>query len=75
MALPHRVVVDLLEALETLDRVMPGVASGGTLLYAPEIKFYDTRYRVREGMETELPGFYVAGDCFRTLPGHSYSPR
>jgi uncharacterized FAD-dependent dehydrogenase len=67
MALPHRVVVDLLEALETLDRVMPGVASGSTLLYAPEIKFYDTRYRVREGMETELPGFYVAGDA----SGHS----
>jgi len=67
MALPHRVVVDLLEALETLDRVMPGVASGSTLVYAPEIKFYDTRYRVGEGMETELPGFYVAGDA----SGHS----
>ncbi|MEN3010344.1 MAG: FAD-dependent oxidoreductase [Candidatus Bipolaricaulaceae bacterium] len=67
MALPHRVVVDLVEALAMLDRVMPGVDSGSTLLYAPEIKFYDTRYRVRAGMETELPGFYVAGDA----SGHS----
>ncbi len=67
MALPHRVVVDLVEALRMLDRVMPGVDSGSTLLYAPEIKFYDTRYRVRQGMETELPGFYVAGDA----SGHS----
>lgn len=67
MALPHRVVVDVVEALETLDRVMPGVASGSTLVYAPEIKFYDTRYRVKEGMETELPGFYVVGDA----SGHS----
>ncbi|MCS7240012.1 MAG: FAD-dependent oxidoreductase, partial [Candidatus Bipolaricaulota bacterium] len=41
MALPHRVVVDLVEALAMLDRVMPGVDSGSTLLYAPEIKFYD----------------------------------
>lgn len=67
MALPHRVVVDLVEALSMLDRVIPGVDSGSTLLYAPEIKFYDTRYRVRKGMETELPGFYVAGDA----SGHS----
>jgi uncharacterized FAD-dependent dehydrogenase len=74
MALPHRVVVDLLEALETLDRVMPGVASGSTLLYAPEIKFYDTRYRVREGMETELPGFTWRAMLLGT-PGASFSPR
>ncbi len=67
MALPHRVVVDLVEALSMLDRVMPGVDSGSTLLYAPEIKFYDTRYRVGPGMATELPGFYVAGDA----SGHS----
>jgi len=67
MALPHRVVVDLVEALAMLDKVMPGVDSGSTLLYAPEIKFYDTRYRIRQGMETELPGFYVAGDA----SGHS----
>ncbi len=67
MALPHRVVVDLVEALSMLDKVIPGVDSGSTLLYAPEIKFYDTRYRVRKGMETELPGFYVAGDA----SGHS----
>ncbi|MGQ9700448.1 MAG: NAD(P)/FAD-dependent oxidoreductase [Candidatus Bipolaricaulaceae bacterium] len=67
MALPHRVVVDVVEALSMLDRVMPGVDSGSTLLYAPEIKFYDTRYRVGPGMETELSGFYVAGDA----SGHS----
>lgn len=67
MALPHRVVVDIVEALAMLDRVMPGVDSATTLIYAPEIKFYDTRYRVKKGMETELPGFYVAGDA----SGHS----
>lgn len=67
MGLPHRVVLDVVEALEMLDRVMPGLASGTTLLYAPEVKFYDTRYRVGPGMQTELPGFYVAGDA----SGHS----
>lgn len=67
MALPHRVVVDLVEAVDVLDRLIPGLASEGTLVCAPEIKFYDTRYTVGKGMETELPGFYVAGDA----SGHS----
>jgi hypothetical protein len=67
MALPHRVVLDVVEAIECLDRIIPGLNSDGTLIYAPEIKFYDTRYQVQEGMETGLPGFYVAGDA----SGHS----
>ncbi|HEU67716.1 MAG TPA: FAD-binding protein [Candidatus Acetothermia bacterium] len=67
MALPHRVVVDIVEAVEVLNRLIPGLSSEGTLLWAPEIKFYDTRYAVGPGMETALPGFYVAGDA----SGHS----
>ncbi|MBE0634764.1 FAD-dependent oxidoreductase [Candidatus Bipolaricaulota bacterium] len=67
MALPQRIVLNLLEAIERLDRVIPGLAADSTLIYAPEIKFYDTRYDVQAGMETKLPGFYVAGDA----SGHS----
>ncbi|MBU1050327.1 FAD-dependent oxidoreductase, partial [Candidatus Bipolaricaulota bacterium] len=67
MALPQRIVVDLLEAIERLNRVIPGLSADSTLIYAPEIKFYDTRYAIRAGMETDLTGFYVAGDA----SGHS----
>ena len=67
MALPQRIVLNLLEAIERLDRIIPGLAADSTLIYAPEIKFYDTRYDVQDGMETKLPGFYVAGDA----SGHS----
>jgi uncharacterized FAD-dependent dehydrogenase len=67
MALPQRIVVDILEAIDRLDRILPGLAADGTLIYAPEIKFYDTRYQVLSGMETTLPGFYVVGDA----SGHS----
>jgi len=67
MALPQRIVVNLLEAIERLDRIIPGLSADGTLIYAPEIKFYDTRYRLHPGMLTDLPGFYVAGDA----SGHS----
>lgn len=46
MALPHRVVTNIIEGLEKLDRVLPGVASDHTLLYAPpEIKYYAMRQR------------------------------
>jgi uncharacterized FAD-dependent dehydrogenase len=63
MALPHRVVTDLLEGLDMLDRVVPGVASDATLLYAPEIKFAAVRPETRDNFETAvLDDLYVAGD-------------
>ncbi len=67
MALPQRIVVNLLEAIDRLNGVIPGLAADSTLIYAPEIKFYDTQYAIQDGMETKLPGFYVAGDA----SGHS----
>lgn len=62
MALPHRVVVDILEGLEKLDKVIPGVTSDSTLLYAPEIKYYSIQLHVNEGMETSVNNLFVAGD-------------
>ncbi len=62
MALPGRIVTDLLEAIESLDRVMPGLASDSTLLYAPEIKLYAVKLDVDEGMQTSVPGIFAAGD-------------
>jgi len=62
MALPHRIVTDILEGLEKLDYVMPGVASSSTLIYAPEIKFYANRVEVNENLETSVENIFVAGD-------------
>ncbi len=62
MALPQRIVADLVESLETLDKVIPGVASDSTLLYAPEIKFYSMRISVNSLQETSIPHLFVAGD-------------
>jgi uncharacterized protein len=62
MALPHRLVVDIIEGLEALDKVLPGVASDSTLLYAPEIKLYAMRVEVDPGMRTRVDGLYAAGD-------------
>lgn len=62
MALPHRVVTDIIEGLEMLDRVIPGVASASTLIYAPEIKFSSLRVITDKRLETRVQGLYVAGD-------------
>jgi len=62
MALPHRVVTNLIDALERLNELIPGVASGSTLLYAPEIKMTCARINTNKNLQTKVKGLYVAGD-------------
>lgn len=62
MALPHRVVTDILEGITILDRVLPGLNSGSTLLYAPEVKLRGNRIQVNRDMQTEIANLFVAGD-------------
>ena len=62
MALPERIVTNLLDGILQLNQVVPGVANEETLLYAPEIKFFATQVETDGNLETALPGLYVAGD-------------
>ena len=62
MALPHRILTDVLEGLEKLNAVIPGVASDSTLLYAPEIKFYSMQVDIDKNMQTSIKNLFVAGD-------------
>ncbi|MGZ7096378.1 MAG: FAD-dependent oxidoreductase, partial [Methanobacterium sp.] len=62
MALPNRLVLDIVEGLEALNEVIPGVASDSTLLYAPEIKLYAMKAEMNRGLQTPVKGLYVAGD-------------
>ncbi|MEM0202741.1 MAG: NAD(P)/FAD-dependent oxidoreductase [Archaeoglobaceae archaeon] len=62
LAYPGRVIDDILDALERLDRVIPGVADDSTLLYAPEVKFYSLKLKVDEKMRTSIPFIYAIGD-------------
>jgi uncharacterized FAD-dependent dehydrogenase len=61
-AYPGRIVRNLQESLELLARVIPGVAHPSTIIYVPEIKFYDVRYPTSQDLETSVPGLFVAGD-------------
>ena len=62
MALPERILANLVDGLEKLNLVVPGVANDETLLYAPEIKFFATQVECGENLETAIRGLYVAGD-------------
>jgi uncharacterized FAD-dependent dehydrogenase len=62
MALPHRIVMDIIEGLETLNEIIPGVTSDSTLLYAPEVKFYAMHLKVNRQMETSVKNLFAAGD-------------
>ena len=62
MCLPARVVTDITEGLDALNKVIPGVAEDETLLYAPEIKFHALRVSVSRVMETGIVNLFAAGD-------------
>ena len=62
MAYPHRIIQDIIEGLERLDRVVPGVFNETTLLYAPEIKFYAMRIETSKHLQTAIKNLFVAGD-------------
>ena len=62
LVFPHRIMVDLEEMLEALDKVTPGIASDETLLYGVEVKFYSNRVTVDAQFETSVRGLYAIGD-------------
>ncbi|WP_319508811.1 NAD(P)/FAD-dependent oxidoreductase [uncultured Methanolobus sp.] len=62
MAMPHRIVMDIIEGLEVLSKIIPGVDSDCTLLYAPEVKFYSLKIDVDRTMQTNIHDLFVAGD-------------
>jgi len=62
MALPERILTNLIDGLDQLNQVIPGVANDETLLYAPEIKFFATQVATDNNLQTSVSGLFVAGD-------------
>ena len=62
MALPERILTNIVDGLEQLNQVVPGVANDETLLYAPEIKFFAMQVDTSNQLETDVKGLFVAGD-------------
>ncbi|MCX8034480.1 MAG: NAD(P)/FAD-dependent oxidoreductase [Thermodesulfovibrio sp.] len=60
--LPYRYLINIIEMLEALDRIMPGVNSPQTLLYGVEVKLYSMRLKLSKCLETEIENLFAAGD-------------
>jgi uncharacterized FAD-dependent dehydrogenase len=60
--IPYRYLSDILEMLEALDRIAPGVNSRHTLLYGIEVKFYSMKLKLSEMLETEVGNLFAVGD-------------
>jgi uncharacterized FAD-dependent dehydrogenase len=60
--LPYRHLKGIIEMLQAMDGLAPGVASRHTLLYGVEVKFYSLRPQLSPVMETEIRNLFGAGD-------------
>lgn len=62
LVLPYNTLISVIEMIEALDNVTPGIASEHTLLYGVETKFYSARFKVSDTFETEIKNLYIGGD-------------
>jgi uncharacterized protein len=60
--LPYRHLTDILEFLDAMDILAPGVAAPSTLLYGVEVKFYSSRLELDADLQTPIRGLYAIGD-------------
>ncbi len=62
LVLPYNTMKSLIEMIEALDYVTPGIASEHTLFYGVEAKFYSARPKINREFETSIENFYMIGD-------------
>ena len=63
LVIPHRHLTDIVEFLDALNVIMPGVNNGDTLLYGVEIKLYSLRVELEDTFEVPgIANLYMVGD-------------
>lgn len=60
--IPYRYLCDILEMLEAMDKLTPGLYSKDTLLYGVEAKFYSVRIKLTDNFETKIRNLFAIGD-------------
>jgi uncharacterized protein len=61
-ALPYRHLRDLVDMLDAMDALLPGVGGRDTLLYGAEVKFYSSRLSLGSDLQSPVKGLYAVGD-------------
>jgi uncharacterized FAD-dependent dehydrogenase len=60
--LPYRYLKNILEMLEALDALAPGINNRHTLLYGVEVKFYSHRLKLSPELESLIRNLFIIGD-------------
>lgn len=68
LAYPRRIIESIIDFIENLDLVIPGVTNPDNLVYAPEIKFYTTKID-----NQKISNFNLIGDCSGTTRSIIYA--
>lgn len=62
LVLPHRIVTNIIEGLDKLNEIIPGVNNPETLLYGPEIKFFSNEIETNNSFKLNDFDVYFIGD-------------
>ena len=62
LVMPHRIITNIIEGLEILDKIIPGVNNDDTLLYGPEIKFFSNEIETDKKFRLKDDNIYFVGD-------------
>ena len=63
LALPYKTMRSIIEMIEVLDKITPGIATEHTLLYGVEAKYYSAHPEMDNKFEVKgISNLYVAGD-------------
>lgn len=62
LVLPHRIITNILEGLDVLDKIIPGINNDDTLLYGPEIKFFSNEIDTDNNFKLQGENLYFVGD-------------
>ena len=62
LVMPKRILDNIVEMIEALDKIAPGTASPDTLLYGVEVKFYNMEVKLDNNLETCHKNLFIIGD-------------
>jgi len=62
LCVPARIMTDIIEMIEAMDKIVPGIANDETLLYGIEVKFYSNKVIIDKNCETSIKNLYAIGD-------------
>ena len=63
LCLPYKTMRSIIEMIEVLDKITPGIATEHTLLYGVEAKYYSAHPDMTKELEVKgISNLYVAGD-------------